>query len=194
MPVARGQHVKTRTERLLGQLPHALSLARVLLVAGAHVAVLRDDLPLFATLVLLATLTDILDGPLARAYGTASRFGANVDTVADMLFYLSLPVWTWIVRPDVVLRHLSLVAVFTALYVFANFASHRTFGALGVHNRLSRTSATSGVVFGLYTILWGFSLWLYVALIIVLSADLAQRYGALLRAKGLRGRRATGNP
>lgn len=186
--------VESRLDRLLGQAPHVLSLARVGLVLGAHLAIWRADLALFATLVLIASLTDILDGPLARAYGTASRFGANVDTVADMMFYLSLPVWTWQVRPEVVLDHLVLIGVFLVLYVVAALALHYKFGALGVHNRLSRASSTGGVVFGLYTILWGFEFWLYLALMLLLSADLAQRYGALLNAGGLLGRRPSRNP
>lgn len=32
-------------------------------------------------------LTDVLDGWLARKTGTASRFGARLDSIADLLFY-----------------------------------------------------------------------------------------------------------
>lgn len=162
--------------------PHALSFARVALVAGIYVAASRRDPALFALLVMGAVLTDILDGPLARHLGTAGRFGANVDSAADLLFYLSLPVWTWMFRPDVVIGHRYMIAILAVLYLAANVLSHAKFGALGVHNRLSRTSGTVGVVGTFYTILWGLEWWVYVTIVAVLCADLAQRYGALARA------------
>ena len=170
------------TDRRWGWIPHALSFLRVVLVAATYYAAARGDKPLFAVLVLGAVLTDILDGPLARHFGTASRFGANVDSAADLLFYLSLPVWTWMFLPDVVWQHRYMIATMGVLYLSVNVLSHVTFGALGVHNRLSRASGTVGVVGAFYTILWGLEPWVYVLIIAVLAGDLAQRYSALLRA------------
>ena len=51
----------------------------------------------FYGLYLLAGLTDLIDGPVARRTGTASDFGAKLDTAADLLFvavclYKLLPV------------------------------------------------------------------------------------------------------
>lgn len=165
-----------------GWVPHALSFLRVVLVAAIYVAAWQRDAPLFAVLVLGAVLTDVLDGPLARHLGTASRLGANVDSAADLLFYLSLPVWTFLFRPEVVVEQRYVIATFAVLYLAVNVLSHATFGALGVHNRLSRASGTVGVVGAFYTILWGLEPWLYATILAVLSADLAQRYAALLRA------------
>jgi len=165
-------------------MPHALSFLRVVLVGAIYSAALSQDKALFAVLVLLAILTDVLDGPLARHLGTAGRFGANVDSAADLIFYISLPVWTWMFVESraVVLDHRSEIAVFAVLYVAANILSHMKFGALGVHNRLSRASGTVGVIGTFYTILWGISTFVYIAILGVLAADLAQRYGALIRA------------
>jgi CDP-diacylglycerol--glycerol-3-phosphate 3-phosphatidyltransferase len=166
---------------VLGSLPHVLSLTRVLLVFAIYWPASRQDAPLFAVLVLLAVLTDILDGPLARHYGTANRFGANVDSASDLLFYISLPVWAYLFQPDLARtpKVFVPVAVFTVLYIAANVVSHKTFGALGVHNRLSRASGAAGVLVTFYSILWGLNTWLYLGLLAVLSADLAQRYGAV---------------
>ncbi|HVM44872.1 MAG TPA: hypothetical protein VM582_02960, partial [Candidatus Thermoplasmatota archaeon] len=75
-----------------------------------------------------------------------------------------------------------LIAAFGVLYAAVNLLSHLKFGALGVHNRLSRASGTVGVVGTFYTILWGLEWWVFVSIVAILSADLAQRYGALLRA------------
>jgi CDP-diacylglycerol--glycerol-3-phosphate 3-phosphatidyltransferase len=170
-------------------VPNALSGSRVALVAIIYVAAWRHDAALFAVLVLTAVLTDILDGPLARHFGSASKVGANIDSAADLCFYLSLPVWTWMFRPDVVYGHRHLIVALVALYVFVNFLSQAKFGALGVHNRLSRASGTVGVVGTFYVILWGIDTIVYVSIVAILCADLAQRYGALLRAT-MRDRRA----
>ena len=168
--------------RRWGWVPHALSFLRVVLVLAIYVAAFRRDAPFFAVLVLGAVLTDILDGPLARHLGTASRFGANVDSAADFLFYLSLPAWTWMFRAEVVSDLRYLIAAFGVLYAAVIVLSHIRFRAIGVHNRLSRTSGTVGVVGTFYTILWGLEWWVFVTIVAVLCADLAQRYGALLRA------------
>lgn len=177
-----GVMAQARSRSRWAWAPHALSFLRVVFVGAIYSAALQKDAPLFALLVLLAVLTDILDGPLARHLGTAGKFGANVDSAADLLFYMSLPVWTFMFRPDVVWDLRYLIAGFATLYATANILSHLKFGALGVHNRLSRASGTIGVVGAFYTILWGLHWWVFVAIVATLAADLAQRYGALLRA------------
>lgn len=50
-------------------------------------AVLPLKSPWFIVLYSLAGLTDILDGFLARKTGTASDFGARLDSIADLVFY-----------------------------------------------------------------------------------------------------------
>ena len=53
----------------------------------------------------LCGLTDMIDGAIARKTGTASKFGAKLDTVADFVFMfvcsikilplIHIPVWLW---------------------------------------------------------------------------------------------------
>ena len=43
--------------------------------------------PVFFAVYSLTGLTDALDGWLARKTGTASDFGARLDSIADLLFY-----------------------------------------------------------------------------------------------------------
>ena len=47
----------------------------------------------FLAVYTLAGLTDALDGWLARKTGTASPFGARLDSIADLLFYGILILW-----------------------------------------------------------------------------------------------------
>ena len=60
---------------------------------------------IFLAIYTLAGVTDVLDGWLARKTGTASAWGARLDSIADLFFYavlflkifpiLKLPVGIW---------------------------------------------------------------------------------------------------
>ena len=60
----------------------------------------------FYRLYLFCGLTDMVDGTIARKTGTASTFGARLDTAADLLFaavsfgkllpVIRIPVWIWV--------------------------------------------------------------------------------------------------
>ena len=62
--------------------------------------------PPFYILYLIAGLTDMIDGAVARKTGTASEFGAKLDTAADFVLVavclgkllpkLSAPLWLWL--------------------------------------------------------------------------------------------------
>ena len=62
--------------------------------------------PAFCILYLLAGLTDMIDGAVARRTNTASAFGAKLDTAADFVFVavclwkllpeFALPPWLWL--------------------------------------------------------------------------------------------------
>lgn len=72
-------------ERLL-TLPNAVSMSRLVL-AAAFVA-LRDPAARIALLV-IASVTDFLDGWLARRTRATTRSGALIDPIADRLFVLT---------------------------------------------------------------------------------------------------------
>ena len=62
--------------------------------------------PAFYTVYLIGGFTDMIDGTVARKMGTASSFGAKLDSVADFSFILvclvkilpavEVPRWLWI--------------------------------------------------------------------------------------------------
>ena len=103
--------------------------------------------PEFILIYTLVGLTDVLDGWLARKTGTASDFGAKLDSIADLLFYgmllfrllpvlwLSLPAAVWYVVSAVLL--VRVLAYTTAAVKYHRFASLHTW-----HNKL-----TGGAVF-----------------------------------------------
>jgi phosphatidylglycerophosphate synthase len=66
-------------------VPNLVSTSRVVLGVGFLVA---EAVPVRLALIALASLTDFLDGWLARRTHAASRLGALVDPVADRFFAL----------------------------------------------------------------------------------------------------------
>ena len=90
----------------------------------------------FLVVYTLTGLTDVLDGWLARKTGTASEFGARMDSVADLLFYgvlllrlfpvlrQALPVTIWYAAAVILLVRLTACAVAAAKY--HQFASLHT--------------------------------------------------------------------
>ena len=85
------------------QIPNLLSVSRIALCLPL---LLVDAMTMpFWVLYLIAGLTDILDGFLARRWGVESKFGARLDSLADFVFvlavgyklfpYLKLPATLW---------------------------------------------------------------------------------------------------
>lgn len=68
-------------------LPNLVSSSRVALAVGF---VASDAVPTRLALIGIASLTDFLDGWLARRTHVASRFGALLDPVADRFFVLGV--------------------------------------------------------------------------------------------------------
>jgi CDP-diacylglycerol--glycerol-3-phosphate 3-phosphatidyltransferase len=63
--------------------PDHLTLAGIVFGALAAIAFAEGRLPLGGLFLALAGAADMLDGSLARAAGSASRFGSFIDSVAD---------------------------------------------------------------------------------------------------------------
>lgn len=88
--------------------------------------------PIFFTLYLLAGLTDIADGWIARKTNTTSEFGAKLDTIADFIFLtvcaikllpiieISVYFYTWI----------GLIALIKLVNVIWGYIVHKKFVAL----------------------------------------------------------------
>ncbi len=72
-------------------IPQFLTGLRLVLGGAALIAALRSELWSAATLIALGAVTDGLDGPVARALGASSRFGALFDYFSDYLCYIVAP-------------------------------------------------------------------------------------------------------
>ena len=81
------------------QIPNLLSVSRIALCLPL---LLVDAMTMpFWVLYLIAGLTDILDGFLARRWGVESKFGARLDSLADFVYILTVgyKLFPWLKLP-----------------------------------------------------------------------------------------------
>ncbi len=65
---------------------NALTLLRLMAAPALCVAIVEGAMLVAAALFVLAVATDFADGPVARRYGEASRFGGRLDHAVDASF------------------------------------------------------------------------------------------------------------
>ena len=66
---------------------------------------IRKYSPLFLILYSICGFTDILDGYIARKTKTESNFGARLDTIADLLFFIVM----FIIMFDILLKDIKII-------------------------------------------------------------------------------------
>lgn len=92
----------------------------------------------FYVLYTTAGLSDIFDGRIARKTNTATKFGAKLDTLADIIFvavvlikllpYLELPVW--------IIVWVGVIALIKLVNIVIGFVRHHTLTA--VHSVINK--------------------------------------------------------
>ncbi|MBQ0078363.1 MAG: CDP-diacylglycerol--glycerol-3-phosphate 3-phosphatidyltransferase, partial [Eubacterium sp.] len=85
-------------------LPNQLTMARIFAVPVFIVLLMLDFRLLAAVIFILAALTDMLDGKIARKYNLVTNFGKLMDPLADKLLTMAafvcfvglgdIPAWT----------------------------------------------------------------------------------------------------
>lgn len=93
------------------QIPNILSMSRIALCLPL---LLVDAMTLhFWILYLIAGITDILDGFLARRWDVESKFGARLDSLADFVFVLAVgyKLFPWLKLPTTLWIMIGIIAL-----------------------------------------------------------------------------------
>lgn len=108
----------------LSVIPNLITLMRLLLVVPVAVAILSGEFMLTLVLFAIASVSDGVDGYLARRFDWTSRFGAILDPIADKLMLIvafllltyigEFPMW---LAAIVIGRDLIIVAGATAYHI-----------------------------------------------------------------------------
>lgn len=78
-------------------LPNFLTLIRFLLVPVMTIFLLKQNFTIAITIYVLAGITDVLDGYIARKYNLITKLGKILDPMADKLLQFSALVGLWII-------------------------------------------------------------------------------------------------
>ncbi|GAB4222234.1 MAG: CDP-diacylglycerol--serine O-phosphatidyltransferase [Acidobacteriota bacterium] len=91
LPSERPRRLGARLRGAAGIVPGALTIGNMLAGYAAILAATEQRFPLAALLVLAAAALDGLDGRIARLTGTTSRFGEQLDSLADAVSFAVAP-------------------------------------------------------------------------------------------------------
>ena len=96
--------------------------------------------PQFYVLYIVAGVSDMIDGTVARKTGTASEFGSRLDTIADVVFVavcmiklipvLNIPSWLFI--------WITIVALIKMINVISGYVMYKKFAA--VHTVMNKVT------------------------------------------------------
>ena len=96
------------------RIPDLLSMLRIVLCLPL---LLVDAMTMpFWVLYVMAGMTDMLDGFLARRWGVESKFGARLDSMADLVFVIAVgyKLFPWLKLPAILWVMIGLIALVKA--------------------------------------------------------------------------------
>jgi len=96
-----------------------------------------------AALTLLATLSDIFDGIIARRLGVSTTGLRRTDSIVDLVFWLATVAALWVLRPTVMTANAPIIAAAIGAEIVQQTISIWRFG------RMAATHARSAKLFGL---------------------------------------------
>ncbi len=135
----------------------------------------------FYSLYIVAGLTDIIDGWVARKTNTASEFGAKLDTIADFVFVvvclikllpiMDIPVWLYV--------WIGLIALIKVINIVSGYVVQKQFVA--IHSLMNKVT---GVLLFLLPLTLSFIDLRYSAVVVCLVATFAAiQEGHFIRTK-----------
>ncbi len=176
-----------------------LSALRLALVPVLWVLALLE-LPFYLGVGLaVAGLTDVLDGPVARATGRTSRYGAQLDSLADILLMASIFWWLVLLRPEFFSDNAAPLVVWAVVGSAAVIVTLVKFGRMGnLHLYSAKAAGVLGHLFAVWIFIFGdydpifFTVAIAVAivastetLLVALIRDrVSERIGTILRRPG----------
>jgi CDP-diacylglycerol--glycerol-3-phosphate 3-phosphatidyltransferase len=141
------------------QLPNLLSAFRLVAAPVLLLLALQGHREAFLWLLAVAFFTDAIDGTLARLTGQASRFGAMLDSWADVAVYAAVAVSMLLLWPGLVRQEsIAFGAVVASFVVPALVGLLRFRRFTSYHTRLVKVAVAASAV-GLFLLLLDLAAW-----------------------------------
>lgn len=147
-------------------LPNILSASRIVLLPLLYYLLYSGSYTKFLVAYILVGSTDYFDGLLARLLNQVSHFGKELDSLADLFFYLSSCYFLYYLQPGAIIANWNLLMIFFALLGFSFVLSGILFGRpVMMHTILLRWNAV--MVFFLVVSSFWMDMTLFVRLVIL---------------------------
>lgn len=118
----------TQFTSALFTIPGLLSLYRLAMAPVIIALALSEQRTLFIVFLCVSFLTDVIDGPIARARNQCTEIGARIDSIADFLTYIAALVGVFHFEYDAVKQHMLIFFVFISLLFIYGMVSFVKFG------------------------------------------------------------------
>ncbi len=100
-------------------LPNLLSASRIILLPLLFLLLYFSSEYVFLAAYIIVGSTDLFDGILARKLNQVSHFGKELDSFADLLFYLSSAYFVYYLFPEVIRANSIYLIIFFSLLGFS---------------------------------------------------------------------------
>ena len=121
------------------RIPDLLSMSRIVLCLPLLIV---DAMTIpFWVIYLIAGLTDMLDGFLARRWGVESKFGARLDSLADFVFVLVVgyKLFPWLRLPATLWMMIGFIALVKVVNAISSFVmKHRQGQSPFLHTKANK--------------------------------------------------------
>jgi CDP-diacylglycerol--glycerol-3-phosphate 3-phosphatidyltransferase len=135
----------------------------------------------FAALLILALLSDIADGWIAKKYSVESPTGALLDSVADILLMSVILYAIWPLHPYVYEDHGLVFIVVVVLWIFGHTAALIRYGRpASFHTRLIRVGIAAFSLFAVVLFTYGFVPWMLYLAAIICSLGVVEHFAMLV--------------
>jgi phosphatidylglycerophosphate synthase len=148
-------------------LPNLLSLSRLVFLPLLFLLLYVNRPDIFLICYVLLASTDLFDGIVARKLGLVSRLGKDLDSLADLFFYIASAYFLCYLFPEVILANRIYLIVFFSILGFSFLLSGILFHRpVMMHTRILRLCAVL-VTFLVITSFW-FNTVFYARLILLI--------------------------
>ncbi|MGZ9159455.1 MAG: CDP-alcohol phosphatidyltransferase family protein [Nitrospira sp.] len=143
-------------------VPGLLCLYRLAMAPVIIALALSEERTLFVVFLCVSFVTDVIDGPIARARNQCTEIGARLDSVADLLTYIAALVGVFHFEYRAVEQHLLIFFVFIASLCLFGVISFVKFGqAPAFHLYSFKINALLQAIMIFYLLVFGFNKSLY---------------------------------
>ncbi len=141
-------------------LANALTAFRLVIAAPFMlVFAIAGQREFFLWMLVASFFTDFIDGTVARLSGPPSRFGAVLDSWADVTAYVAIAISVWLLWPEVVRREWTPFTAIVAGFAAPSLIGLAKFGRFTSYHTLLVKAAVAATAVGLLLLLWGGPAW-----------------------------------